>query len=146
MFVLAASLRKHPFLLALRCLGRCERTGNVCNSATEIPYWWRKICFSYCLRTTDKRQKATIVKWKREESLTKQSIFWVSLELVDRWTQFTKTDQMTRKIGQIYIWNPIHLLCKHWFTSSVWNFCRRCFSARNVPSGEERWETDAFAG
>ena len=32
-------------------------------------------CFSYCLRMTDKRRKATKVKRKREESLTKQSIF-----------------------------------------------------------------------
>ena len=32
-------------------------------------------CFSYCLRMTDKRQKATKVKCKHEESLTKQSIF-----------------------------------------------------------------------
>ena len=32
-------------------------------------------CFSYCLRMTDKKQKATKVKCKREESLTKQSIF-----------------------------------------------------------------------
>ena len=34
-------------------------------------------CFSYCLRMTDKRQKSTKVKCKREESLTKQSIFEV---------------------------------------------------------------------
>ena len=32
-------------------------------------------CFSSCLQMTDKRQKATKVKCKREESLTKQSIF-----------------------------------------------------------------------
>ena len=32
-------------------------------------------CFSCCLRMTDKKQKATKVKCKREESLTKQSIF-----------------------------------------------------------------------
>ena len=32
-------------------------------------------CFGYCLRMTDKRQKATKVKCKCEESLTKQSIF-----------------------------------------------------------------------
>jgi len=32
-------------------------------------------CFSYCLRMTDKRQKATEVKCKREESLAKRSIF-----------------------------------------------------------------------
>ena len=32
-------------------------------------------CFSYCLRMTDKTQKATKVKYKREESRAKQSIF-----------------------------------------------------------------------
>ena len=37
------SLRKHTFLLALRHWGRFARR-NVCDSATEIPYWWRKIC------------------------------------------------------------------------------------------------------
>ena len=37
------SLRKHPFLLALRRWGRFAGR-NVCDSATEIPYWWRKIC------------------------------------------------------------------------------------------------------
>ena len=31
------------FLLALRRWGRFARR-NVCDSATEIPYWWRKIC------------------------------------------------------------------------------------------------------
>ena len=36
------SLRKHPFLLALRRWGRFARR-NICDSATEIPYWWRKI-------------------------------------------------------------------------------------------------------
>jgi len=34
-------------------------------------------CFNYCLPMTDKRQKATKVKCKREESLTKQSILLV---------------------------------------------------------------------
>ena len=39
------SLRKHPFLLALR---RCERFAqrNVCDSVAEIPYWWRKSMFT----------------------------------------------------------------------------------------------------
>ena len=32
-------------------------------------------CFSYCLRMTDKRQKAKKVKGKGNESITKQSIF-----------------------------------------------------------------------
>ena len=32
-------------------------------------------CFSYCLRITDKRQKASKIKCKREESLANQSIF-----------------------------------------------------------------------
>ena len=40
-----SSLRKHLFLLALRCWGRFART-NDCDSATEIPYWWHKIIFT----------------------------------------------------------------------------------------------------
>ena len=40
-----SSLRKHPFLLALRRWGRFARR-NVCDSATEIPYWWRKSVFT----------------------------------------------------------------------------------------------------
>ena len=84
------SLRKHSFLLALRRWGRFARR-NVCDPATEIPYWWRKSVrnpvrsadwsmeqlhsFSYCLRMTDKGQKATKVKCKRDESVAKRSIF-----------------------------------------------------------------------
>ena len=67
---------------------------------------------------TDQRQKATKVKCKREESLTKQSIFEEysflqkkHLSFVGaRWqmnTTLTKIDQKTRKIGQICIWNPM---------------------------------------
>ena len=40
-----SSLRKHPFLLALRNWGRFARR-NVCDSAAEIPYWWRKSMFT----------------------------------------------------------------------------------------------------
>ena len=43
MWPCSGSLRKHPFLLALRHLGRFAWR-NVCDSVTEIPYWWRKIC------------------------------------------------------------------------------------------------------
>ena len=45
-------------------------------------------------------------------------------------------------------WLP-DFLCKHWFVSSVWNFCRR---VEDVPlretfhSSEERGETGVFAG
>ena len=39
------SLRKHPLLLALRRRGRFARR-NVCDSAAEIPYWWRKPMFT----------------------------------------------------------------------------------------------------
>ena len=39
------SLLKHPFVLALRRWGRFARR-NVCDSGTEIPYWWRKSMFT----------------------------------------------------------------------------------------------------
>ena len=70
---------------------------------------------------TDKRQKATKVKCKRDESPTKQSILekyslcrrsiWVLLELVRRWAQhFAKIDQEKRKIEQICIWIPMTII------------------------------------
>ena len=65
--------------------------GETSASVTEIPYWWRKIClesgqepllvdvvvilFYLFLRITDKRPRTTKVKCKRDESITKQSIF-----------------------------------------------------------------------
>ena len=39
------SLRKQPFLLALRRWGRFAQR-NICDSATEIPYWWCKSIIS----------------------------------------------------------------------------------------------------
>ena len=39
--VIIDSLRKDPFLLALRRWGRFAWR-NVCDSAAEIPYWWLK--------------------------------------------------------------------------------------------------------
>ena len=82
------------------------------------------------------RQKATKVKCKHDESLTKQPIFeeyvfsksiWVLLELVGRWTQhFTKIDQEKPKNERICIWNPMTtgFNCVNIdLTSSVWNFC-----------------------
>ena len=75
---------------------------------------------------------------------------WVLLELIHRWTQhFSKIDQEKCKIEQICIWNPMTtgLLCNHWFTSSVWNFC--CWVA-DIPlhemslSGNEQEEMSAI--
>ena len=56
---------------------------------------------------TDKKQKATKVKCKRDESLTKQSIFVECSLLQKKYLSFdfTKTNQKTHKAGQIYIWN-----------------------------------------
>ena len=128
------SLRKHPFLFALRRWGRLAQR-NVCDSATEIPYWWRKIwpesgqkrwlvdgvvtLFSYCLRMTDIRQKATEVKCKREESLTKQSIFVEysllkkrEFELADEQNTLPKSTRRHVKLDKFYIWSP-------WFASSM---------------------------
>ena len=46
---------------------------NPVTSANWSTEWFH--CLSYCLRMTDKRQKASKVKCKRNESLTKQPIF-----------------------------------------------------------------------
>ena len=98
----------------------------------------------YEWQTKDKRPQRSNVNvrnlWQNSQYLwnivfSRRSI-WVLLELVGRWTQqFNKIDHNTRKIGQTYIWNPMttDLLCKHWFASSVWNFC--CWVA-DVPPRE----------
>ena len=75
---------------------------------------------------------------------------WVLLELIRRWTQhFSKIDQETCKLNKFAFgtpWLP-DLLCKHRFTSSVWNFCRW---VAEVPlrekslSVDEQGETSAF--
>ena len=64
---------------------------------------------------------------------------------------FTKIDQRTHKIGQIHIWNPMTtgfimytLICV--ISMEFLPLSRRLSSARNVPSYEERGETDVFAG
>ena len=85
---------------------------------------------------TDKRQKATKVKCKRDESLTKQSTF-VEYSLlykkhlsfagvVDEHNTLPKSTRRNVKLNKFVLgtpWLP-DILCKHWFTSSVWNFCR----------------------
>ena len=63
--------------------------------------------------------------WNRVFS---RSSIWFLLERIRRWPQhFTKIDQEKRKIEVKFAfgtpWLP-DLLWKHWFKSSVWNFCR----------------------
>ena len=95
-------------------------------------------CFSYCLRRTDKRQTVT---WVNAMDLLQYSPFsrfswnifffgrgiWVLQELVRRRKQnFTIIDRRDIKLNRLTfgaLWLP-DILCKHWFTSSVWYFCR----------------------
>ena len=61
---------------------------------------------------TDKRQKATKVNCKRDESL---------------YNTLPKSTRRNVKLNKFAFgtpWLP-DLFFKHWFTSSVWNFCRR---------------------
>ena len=55
-----------------------SRGGTSAFQRQKIPYWWRKICPEsgekrWMVDGVDKRQKATKVRCKREESLAKQS-------------------------------------------------------------------------
>ena len=108
---------------------------------------------------TDKRQKATKVKCKREQSLTKESKFVdyilprrgirVLLELARRWTQhFSKIHQEKRNIERIWMWNPmttgyimltlIYVISMEFLFAESQTFDS---SSRNVPFREERGET-----
>ena len=72
------------------------------------------------------------------------------MEFIHRWTphfrpKSTRRNVKLNKFAFETPWLP-DLLCKHWFTSSVWNFCRW---VADVPprktslSGDEREETSA---
>ena len=105
------SLRKQPFPPAPHRWGRFARR-NVCDSRTEIPYWWRKICPSkvligrrssyIVLAIVYEWQKATKGKCKRDESLTKQSIFVEYILLWKKHLSFAGArSQMNTKLYQI---------------------------------------------
>ena len=96
----------------------------------------------------DKRQKATKVKCKRKESLTKQSMF-VEYSLLSKdkafefcWCLLADEHNSSPKLTRRHIkldkfifgtpWLP-DLLYKHWFASSVRNFC--CWVA-DIPPRE----------
>ena len=111
---------------------------------------------------TDKRQKATKVKCECNESITKQSIFveyillWkkqlslILLELfADEHNTFPKSTRRNVKLNKFAFrtpWLP-DILCKHWFLSSVWNFCHHWVAG--IPpceSSKKQGQTAAFAG
>ena len=102
---------------------------------------------SYWLQMAVKRQ---MVKCKRVESTTKQSVFVEHsyslkkknhlsfVEACFRRTQNLSTiDQEKQKIQQIYIWNPFNHCQFNYvnidFTSWVWNFC--CLGT-DIPPGK----------
>ena len=76
-----------------------------------------------------KRRDYWINLWQNSQCLwnivfSRRSI-WVLLELIGRWTwHFTKSTRRHIKLDKFIgtQWLP-YLLCKHWFASSLWNFC-----------------------
>ena len=164
--IVAYENRRFSSLIAAS--GRFARR-NVYDSATEIPYWWRKICpesghkrwldigvvtlFYPLFQTTYISQKAAK---QNSQNLwyiyfSRRSI-WILLELVRKWTQhFTKIDQEKRKIEHICIWNPtttefIMETLIYVISMDFLSLSRRRSSSWKVPSGEERGETAVFAG
>ena len=163
MHCITFSLRKYPFLLTLRRWGHFARR-NVCDSATEIPYWWRKICpksgqkrfnigwrSSYIVLATvyewqrkDKGHKGQVKTWRISSKTVNICGIYSSLEevfefcwssLADEHNTLPKSTRRCVKLDKFVFgtpWLP-DFLCKHWFASSVWNFC--CWVA-DVPPGE----------
>ena len=115
---------------------------------------------SSIVHLTDKRQKTTKVKCKRDESLTKTVHIcgeWSSLEeafefywssFADEHNTFPKSTRRNVKLNKFALrtpWLP-DLLCKNWFTSSVWNFCGWVADVpprETSPNGDKRLK---FAG
>ena len=79
------------------------------------------------------RQKTTKAKCERDESPTKQSIFVEyslpykkHLSFAGARSQINTTLYQNVKLNKFVFATSwlLDLLCKHWCTSSVWNFCR----------------------
>ena len=94
----------------------------------------------YYLRMTNNRQKATKVKCKRDESITNSQYLWNiffsrrSINFQFCWSslevEHNASPKSTRRNVQLNKKNAFgtprlpDLLCKHWFTTAVWNFYR----------------------
>ena len=113
---------------------------------------------------TNKRQKATKVKCKREDWISSKTVnicgIYSSLEeafefcwssLADEHNTLPKSTRRHVKLDKFVFgtpWLP-DLLCKHWFASSVWNFCRwvadvpPCEMSPAVKSEEKRMFSQA---
>ena len=112
----------------------------------------------------DKRQKATKVKCKRDESITKTiNVCGICSSLDEAfefcWISFADEHNTLPKLTRSNIklikcafgtpWLP-DLFCKHWFTSSVWNFSRQvadvppCKTSPAASSEEQRLFSQAI--
>ena len=100
----------------------------------------------YEWRTKDKRpQRRNERRWISDK-IVNIWVFWSSF--ADEHNTLPKSTRRNVKLNKFAFgtpWLP-DLLCKHWFTSSAWNFCRW---VADVPpretslSGDERGETSA---
>ena len=116
-------------------------------------------CLSYCLWMKDKIQKATTEECKRHEYKQNSQYLWnIIILLQKKHLSFSEAclQQMNTTIlikinwpGETYNWTnlffvfgtpwPPDLLCKHWFTSSVWNFIFCLWVADIHPCENIQW-------
>ena len=152
---IACGNRRFSSLIAAR--GRFARR-NVCDSATEIPCWWRKICpksvhkrwllrwQSSCIvlaivyegQTKDKRQQRSNVNVMY---LQQDSQYWWNIFL-SRSSQMNTTFYQNRP-EETENWANLHLE-PHKPITSLWNFCRRVADVppcETFPAArsEEKW-------
>ena len=68
------------------------------------------MCFSFDLRTTDKRQKHTKIKCKRDESITvniRGTYFFIEEAFESYWRSLADKNKQLPKFEQIFIWEAI---------------------------------------
>ena len=120
---------------------------NVCDSATEMPYWWRKICLEsgnqrwlddrVVTLLTKGRQKTKdyqgqMLTWRTYNKTVNICEIYCSFEFcwssfADKHNALPKLTRRNINLNKFAFETPglSDILCKHWFTctSSVWNFC-----------------------
>ena len=129
------SLSNLPFLFAPRHWGRFARR-NLCDSATETPYWWHKSIITIPVVIGFQMQICSILRFSRVP-FDLCSLLPVNLKTID------KTMQLLHHLIRAYDWIPDRFYV---ISMEFLSLSRRRSSSWNISSREKQGDTAVFPG
>ena len=121
----ATSSPEVPFVMRWKDRGLWERDWKVCDSATEIPYWWRKICPEsgqkrWLVDRVPAREPSLSVAWARRNvcrSQAKKNQFRNSFECLSMITFCAQSEagiRVSRRTGSVRVASQAGSLSRSW--------------------------------